>query len=257
MTKKHVIIYVDGGFCSQILFFSLGLFFESKGYDVKYDLQWFKTFGKDIDNKFDRSFVMNQAFPNLKYKVAPQYLCKIYKRFFKKDWSENKIPNHLYIKYFWGSLRRQQFIKHKDFFVKNFKPVDLYLVKDLLKDIETDNSCAVHVRRGDLAKYDPAYGNPPAAEDFIKAINNVLKQRPDSVFYFFSDEMDWVKANIIPKLDKKVKYRLCDKNGSDKGYLDLYLISRAKSIIASQGSFGKIGRDLNINKDLLFVSLVD
>lgn len=61
----------------------------------------------------------------------------------------------------------------------------------------------------------------------------------------------------IPWLPKQTKYKICDQNGSEKGYLDLYLISNAKSIIASQGSFGNMGKELNTNSDLLFVSTKD
>lgn len=46
MRDNIVIIRVDGGICSQIAFFVLGLVFKEKGYEVKYDLSWFETSGK-------------------------------------------------------------------------------------------------------------------------------------------------------------------------------------------------------------------
>ncbi len=255
MVKRKAILHIDGGICSQIFFFARGLYLERQGYDVKYDLRWFKNYGKDMDNKFDRSFVMNKAFPNLKYKVASDFFAGLYEKYFTQDGIEAKKPYRLYIKKYEG--RQECFTKYKDIFAKYFNPVDLNLVQDLATEIQQCNSCAVHVRRGDLSSYDPYYGNPPTVEYFIKAINYVLQHRPDSVFYFFSDEMDWVSDNIIPALGNRIKYKICDKNGSDKGYLDLYLISRAKSIIASQGSFGSTARDLTQNPDLLFVSMKD
>lgn len=251
--SKRVIIYVDGGLCSQIQFLSLGYFFKSQGYDVKYDLRWFKKYGKDMDHKFDRSFVINKAFPNLDYKIASGFSVWLYRRLFRKPWTENNLPKHLYVKGYFD-LTGKSFLKYKDIFIKYFKPVDAYTVKELLNEMESNNSCAVHVRRGDLARFNPVYGAPPTADYFLKAIKYVLKKRPDTVFYFFSDEIEWVRESIVPKLDKNTKFKICDKNGSEKGYLDMYLIVHAKSIIASQGSFGRMGKELNVNRDLLFVS---
>ena len=256
MFKKKAILYIDGGVCSQMTFFALGTFFESQGYDVEYDFQWFKKFGKDADGKFDRSFVIDKAFPGLKYKVASPFTVWIYKHFFNRKWTPQNIPHNLYVGDY-PDLKDTCVIEYKDLFIKKFHPVDIYLISDLLSEIQNNNSCAVHVRRGDLARYNPVYGNPPTAETFIKAIKYVLKQKPDTIFYFFSDEMDFVIKEIVPLLPKQTKYHICDKNGSDKGYLDLYLIAQAKSIIASQGSFGKIAKELNTNTDLLFVSTKD
>lgn len=254
MRKKRVIIYVDGGFCSQIQFFSLGLFFQDRGYDVQYDLGWFKKYGKDLNHKFDRTFVMDRAFPKLKYKIASKFMIYIYKRFFRKHWSETNLPHHLYVKGYYD-LRKTSFIQHRDFWINAFNPIDIDTIRPTLCDIEKHESCAVHVRRGDLATYNPAYGTPPTPSYFIKSINLVLKQKPKTVFYFFSDEIDWVQENIIPHLGKNIKYKICNQNGSDKGYLDLYLISHANSIIASHGSFGETGRYMNIHSDLCFISM--
>lgn len=53
-TKKDnlIIIRSDGGICSQIAFCSLGYYLEQKGYKVKYDLNWFKQYGKDMNGIF-------------------------------------------------------------------------------------------------------------------------------------------------------------------------------------------------------------
>lgn len=254
--KKKVIVFIDGGFCSQMMFVALGMFLEDHGYDVQYDLGWFKKYGKDMNNKFDRSFVMQRALPELKLNIASAFKVWIYKQLFWKKWSETKLPKHLYIKEY-SRLSGPAFEQHKDVFIKHLNPIDLYLVQDLLDEIQENESCAVHVRRGDLSCYTEVYGMPPTPEHFIRAMNYILEKRPNTVFYFFSDEVDFVRNEIVPKLDKKIKYKICDKNGSDKGYLDFYLMTRANSIIASHGSFGKKAAILNINPDLLFVTTKD
>ena len=251
-TKKKIIIRVDGGFCSQLFFIALGHHFEQQGAKVKYDLCWFDKYGKDMDNKFDRSYVLHHAFPKMKVRRATKFEVWIYRHFFKSKWSEYKFPNRLYIN---GYPPRDHLVqRYKNYFISEFNPIDKDRISDLLEMINKPNACAVHVRRGDLAKINEFYGMPPTKEYFLRAIDYVKQQIPNVKFFFFSDEMNWVKENIVPAIPKDTVYHLCDKNGSDKGYLDVFLISHAAAIIASQGSFGPTGLYLNRNKDVVYVS---
>ncbi|MBR1907379.1 hypothetical protein IJ818_00390 [bacterium] len=60
------------------------------------------------------------------------------------------------------------------------------------------------------------------------------------------DEIDWIEKEIVPNLSD-VNYELVNCNGSDKGYLDLYLISKCSSFITSLGSLAKTGAMLSEN----------
>ncbi len=63
-----------------------------------------------------------------------------------------------------------------------------------------------------------------------------------SFFYFFSDEPDWVRDELIPQLYlTEGNCKIVDINGSDKGYMDLFLIARCKHQITSKGTLGKYG----------------
>jgi len=44
--------------------------------------------------------------------------------------------------------REPLFVKHKDYFIQNFKPDDLDEIKDILEKMRNTSSCAVHERRG-------------------------------------------------------------------------------------------------------------
>lgn len=59
-------------------------------------------------------------------------------------------------------------------------------------------------------------------------------------FFIFSDEPDWCQENVTRFMPEGT-YKIMDQNGSDKGYIDLALMSRCHCIIASQGSMGKYG----------------
>lgn len=247
--QKEAMILTDGGISSQIIFHALGLYFEELGYNVKYDLKWFRENGKDLNGEFNRSFVMDKAFPSFDIKIAtPEEAEVFYKKYYQKKSNLEKPKNKLYI---YGYQNRvESFIKYRDVFAKNFNPIDKESIKGLLNEIEKNNSCAVHVRRGDLANSGTIYGKPTSVEYFINAIKIIRGLTgDDAVFYFFSEELDWVEKNILTRLDKDIKCVCVNQNDSDKGYLDLYLISRAKSVIASHGSFGLFGRLLSFNAD--------
>ena len=135
-----------------------------------------------------------------------------------------------------------------EFFKSHFAPKE-FENKDssayaLLETIKNSNSCGIHCRRGDLADFNPAYGYPATKEYFLKAINTINTLHKNVVFYFFSDEPHWVAENIAPHL-QGIDYKICAENGSDKGYLDLYLLSWCKYIISSNGSLGVFGKFLS------------
>ena len=67
---RQVIVMIDGGICSQIHQWRIGAALRARGVDVEYDIQWFKTSGKDINGKFVRNFDLLRAFPNLEFRVA-------------------------------------------------------------------------------------------------------------------------------------------------------------------------------------------
>jgi hypothetical protein len=49
-----------------------------------------------------------------------------------------------------------------------------------------------------------------------------------------------VRTHLLPQFPKGC-YEIVNLNGSDKGYLDLWLISQCRHFITSKGSFGRFG----------------
>ncbi len=47
---------MDGGICSQIWQYFLGKYLADKGYEVEYDILWFKNHGKDMNHVHARNF---------------------------------------------------------------------------------------------------------------------------------------------------------------------------------------------------------
>lgn len=244
---NFIIIKSDGGICSQISFYALGLSLKEKGVKVKFDLTWFEKCGLDGDGRFARNFDLLRAFPTFSEDKSSWIENKIFKKFYKGGENRKvgylvseKIPNYID-----GYPERTAFmVKYRDTFINAFKPVDINSLGDLLRDISSSNACAVHVRRGDLSQYNQYYGFPPDVNYFVEAIK--IMQKHDGVkLFFFSDEPEYVKNEIVPHLPPNTMYRICTENGSDKGYLDLFAICQCKHMIASQGSFGPTARILS------------
>ncbi len=249
---KKAIILTDGGICSQIAFCVLGKYLEDKGYEVKYDLSWFKNFGKDVNGVFARDYAMDKAFPNLKFEIADEKDIKNIKHIHIDGYKYlDKLYTKMYISGY-PEERLQLIGKYKDYFTDNFNPIDKNEVQNILDEVQNSNSCAIHVRRGDLSQYAVGYGQTPQIDYFLKAMDIIESQNKNTTFYFFSDELDWVQENIIPNI--KYNYKLIDKNNSSKGYLDLYIMSRCKNVIATQGSFGNFAKILSPNKNMMLIT---
>ena len=252
--RRRAIILTDGGFCSQIAFCVLAKYLQDKGYSVKYDLSWFKNCGMDLNGIFKRSYVMDKAFPDIKFEIASDdEIKKLKKHHIHIDgfrYLEKLLPE-MYISGY-PEERTQLIGKYKDYFINNFNPVDKNEVEDIVNEVQNSNSCAVHVRRGDLSTYAQGYGSPCDREYFLRSMDIISSFSENPIFYFFSEEPDWIRENILPYTKHNCK--LIDKNNSSKGYLDLYIMSKCKSVIASQGSFGNFAKVLSKNEEMILIT---
>lgn len=251
LMEKMIIVRCDGGICSQIKFYLLGIYFMEKGYKVKFDNDWFQLCGKDVDGIFDRKFQLIKAFPNLLYNLASPKENFYYRKCLrhindsnkgKSEWDKKTPPVYLdgYYGYAFDSKKMKEIVKR--YFQIDYNVLDRKN-KELLKQIRERNSVGVHVRRGDLAKFLPSHGNPLSSVFYLHAIQKLKEvvQEEDLFFYFFSDEPDWVRENLLPLLVSEINenFFIVDINGSDNGYMDLFLLTQCKYIISSNGSLGK------------------
>lgn len=256
--SPSVVVMIDGGICSQMGQYLLSKVFVDKGYKVEYDLSFFK-YGKDMNGDHVRNFDLQRAFPYIPIKRVSQFKRFVYIKYFahygsfptddSAVWTQLKPPVIL-LGYYGGT--EKLFDQMRKVFAVDPSVLDAENL-DIYNKIP-DNSVAVHVRRGDLANVkDGNYGPPVSETYFLDSITYLNNRLHSPVFYFFSDEMDYVRDAIIPKLSNNVKYQLVT-NGSDKGYYDLLLISRCSHQITSKGTLGKFGACLNPNSGIVIIS---
>ena len=254
--QNLIIIPSDGGVCSQIAFWALGIFYEQCGCQVKYDLSWFQQHGMDMNNRFVRNYDLNKAFPEAVLPVASDYECFSLNKHHRVEGTEEKFKDILPPASITGYPNREPLvIQYRLIFRKYFKideeqlsPQNIKLLSDIT---ECEHACAIHVRRGDLSKFNVHYGEPLTAEYFNAAITTVLAKYQNTHFFFFSDEISWIQSELIPSIQNKYPHTIVTGNGSDKGYIDLYLMSKCDSFITSQGSLGKYARLLRSDDALI------
>ena len=268
LTAPEVVYVIDGGICSQMHQYLLGNIFKGKGFKVSADLVFYKEWGLDMNRKFVRNFDLLKAFPYLEMETASERKAGFYRRKFMyignntyervNDFSflDKRPPVYLGGYYHWQpELWLPAFKKtfHVDISVLDKTNTDIY---NQIK--EQPCPVAVHVRRGDLVQELRAYGKTATADYFKKAIAYFKEKENDVFFYFFSDEPVWVRETLMPTLGiADDKYRVVDVNGSDKGYMDLFLISGCRHQITSKGTLGKYGALLGAEDDGRTVILCD
>ena len=264
MIKPKIIVRMDGGISSQMHQYLLGCIFREKGYVVTYELSFYKYWAKDNNGHFERNFDLLKAFPYLEFKQSSTIDSTVYPlRFADKtnffDHEEEDI--FLYnIKppTFLGGYYHAPKDVWKVLFPKYFridpKVLNNYSYSLYTEIKENNHTVGVHVRRGDLKVYNNAYGTPADFDYFCKAISYIYNKIEMPFFYFFSDEPQWVADELIGKLPiGKAQYKIVDKNGSDKGYMDLFLLASCAHQITSKGSFGKLGALLSESKDKIVI----
>ena len=244
--KNLIVVRIDGGICSQINFVALGLAVGNAlggKAKVKYDLSWFRDDGMDCNGRFVRNWDFPKAFPGLPIEEASNDEIAAVKKRRIVDLSEVTSLADLSAPAYLGGYPKGCFNLPgcRERLSEGFRPTLDAASAVVADEISKGPSCAVHVRRGDLSVASVAYGVPCSPSYFSKTIRMVRALEPKVKFYFFSDEPDYVRNELLPALPTDPTYRIVDCNGNDKGYQDLALIAKCGYVIASIGSLGVYG----------------
>ena len=122
----------------------------------------------------------------------------------------------------------------------------------LLDDIDRHPAVSIHVRRGDYVS------NPVVQKKhglvgldyYAAAVAHILRLEPQAKFYIFSDDMDWVRANL--PIAAPVEY--VDLNGPDQPHEDLRLMTRCRHHIVANSSLSWWGAWLNPRPDKVVIA---
>ncbi|KKS45267.1 hypothetical protein A3J20_03560 [Candidatus Gottesmanbacteria bacterium RIFCSPLOWO2_02_FULL_42_29] len=124
-----------------------------------------------------------------------------------------------------------------------------YTAKKLLKEIDSTDSVSVHVRRGDYVD-NPAtrkLHGVCSSEYFRKAFDLIGKKVNEPRYYFFSDDISWVKRNM--KLKAKSFFV-----AGNTAVEDLILMERCKHNIIVNSTYGWWAAWLNKNPQKIVIA---
>lgn len=185
----------------------------------------------------------------LKKRIRPWHARDVIReRFIKYDKAFEKIKSSCYLDGYWQS--EKYFIGVEDLIRQEFRiktepsPENAVLLNMLENQKE---SVSVHIRRGDYVA-EPSkkrlYGSI-TKEYYDKAIEVLQKEIQNPVFYFFSDDIDWVKEQF----GNNLSYIFVDQNGPETDYEDLRLMRCCNHHIIANSTFSWWGAWLSENKN--------
>lgn len=180
--------------------------------------------------------------------------CKIVKENFSYNYnSDFMIPSKGITFYYGGWHTDKYFVESKNAIVKAFEFTEPNNQEniDYIKMINETNSVSIHIRRGDFLNEDNInlFGDVCTKSYFEKAIALIESKVNQSQFFVFSNDLAWVKENLIIK---NVNYIAC--NSGKDSWKDMYLMSLCKHNIISNSTFSWWGAWLNENTNKIVIS---
>lgn len=122
---------------------------------------------------------------------------------------------------------------------------------EIAEQISQVNAVSLHVRRGDyVSNAKNTFIGVCSLEYYRKAIEHIKSQVDMPVFFVFSDDIDWVKNNLV--LDKTSVF--VSHNKGSESYNDMRLMSLCKHNIIANSSFSWWGAWLNSNPQKIVIA---
>ena len=188
--------------------------------------------------------IFSRAFRFFSQKILKKYYVGYDSDFFRK--------NHKYIEGYFQSEKNFIDIKEKvakEFTLKKEFESDIFLTEK--HKIDGTKSVSVHIRRGDYVddpKTNSVHG--VCSKEYYEKAMDLIRSKIDApIFYFFSDDIEWVKKEFGECPDFKYVSRQ-----DLKEYEELILMSVCVHNIIANSSFSWWGAYLNQNPDKIVVA---
>lgn len=240
--RNNIIIDIKGGLGNQLFQYARGCKLSCIDKEhVIFNTSFFTTKTTDTDRPFllDRFNISTDArFEN----VSTNILQRFFKKIFQKITGD------------YGFYQSEKFfIEVKD------KISTQYTLKDPLSSlgqhihdqiIEQSNPVAIHIRRGDYVQDQKTHAHHGTCtlEYYRAAISYIQKHTDAPSFFIFSDDIEWVKQNLI--LDHAVYV----SNPSLSAPEELILMSCCSHIIIANSTFSWWAAYLNKNQNKIVIA---
>lgn len=162
------------------------------------------------------------------------------------------LPANCYLSGYWQSER---YFKDYEFLIRGQFKFKLPLAGKNIEFAEKIANCiavSLHVRRGDYVsnpRTNAAHG-VCSVKYYEKAMRYIEERVKDPVYFVFSDDIDWVKENIMIYRE----HHFIDHNSGFDSFNDMHLMSLCKHHIIANSSFSWWGGWLNPNSEKIIIA---
>ena len=120
----------------------------------------------------------------------------------------------------------------------------------LFQKIKSSQSVCISVRRGDFVQNNniSPFFNVCTRDYFYSAIKIIKTKIPNPIFFFFSDDIEWVKSNL------QINNECYFESGKDPVYEKLTLMKCCKHFIISNSTFSWWAQYLSTNHSKIVIS---
>ena len=234
-----IVVRLMGGLGNQMFQYAYGRAVSLRDKtELALDISWFRKQSKNIPRRYELDIFR-----------SPQSLVDL--NMFSKCW--NKLTGDKYLNGYWQS---EKYFKDIEDVVRSdfeFPLLDDERNEDASLLMQDTDSVSVHVRRTDyvsLPNVSACLGDICTREYYQKALRLMSDKVPDAEFFFFSDDIQWVKKNLGDGL----RCHYVDWNNGLDSFRDMQLMSLCKHHIIANSSFSWWGAWLNKNPGKLVVA---
>lgn len=227
--------------------FGLHLNLLSQNFDTE-------TWAQFLENK-KNGISIPQSFKNLGFDMKMITEFENYKEHNPFDGTVYHVPGNSFVPeitglqddflYYHGYWLHPEWFNHyHDIFKKELSlpPIKGAQNEEYAGQIMNSHSVAIHIRRGDYVQL----GWATDTSHYLKKTKELLAQYPDAVFFIFSDDIPWCKANS-EELGFSLPSDTIFIEGNDKGanYIDLHLMSLCNIMLIGRSAFSYLAMLLN------------
>jgi hypothetical protein len=260
-----IITRIIGGLGNQMLQYAYAKALQQKGHEVKIDISAFETYklhgGYQLDKyniDLDSStkdendkFYKNTFFYKVLRRFGMDFSRRIKEKSLLFDNRFLEIEDNSYLD---GYFQCEKYFKDiREIILKQFtinQEVSNYTKEIENKIQNSQNSCSLHIRRGDFVNSTNINIHGACDIEYYKKAMKYLEEKVENINYFiFSDDIEWVKENLaiqnaiyIDSKEKRIPHE------------DIYLMSLCKNNIIANSSFSWWGAWLNQNEKKMVIA---
>lgn len=154
------------------------------------------------------------------------------------------LTGDIYYHGYW--INKNWFARYQDIFLKEFRFPEITdsQNREYLTKIQSTNSVAIHIRRGDFVKLGWALPTFVYRKMIQAFLNSGLPGKWH--LFVFSDDTDWCREHQEEMgFNALSEITYIEGNVRGKNYIDMYLMTQCKAMLISNSSFGYFAALLN------------